>query len=237
MSLGSGGNGLDSSVIAALGRAALLYLILLASVRIMGKREIGALSPSDLVVAILIAELASVPIDNLNMPLWHGIAPILAIVAMQILFSYGSMRYLRLRQFLEGTPAVVIKNGEIIQSAMRQNRYNLDDLMQQLREKGWPDPADIEFAVLETNGSLSIIPKSQCRPVTPGDLGIATAYEGLPHILIRDGKVDDQALRECGLNRQWLDTELRKRQVGSSDEVFLAVLNSKGELYVQKKEL
>lgn len=227
---------MDSSVIASLGRAALLYLILLASVRIMGKREIGALSPSDLVVAILIAELASVPIDNPNMPLWHGIAPILAIVAMQILFSYGSMRYLRLRYFLEGTPAVVIKNGEIIQSVMRQNRYNLDDLMQQLREKGWPDPADVEFAVLETNGSLSVIPKSQHRPVSPADLGIETAYEGLPHIFIRDGRVDDKALQECGLDRKWLENELRKRQMGSSAEVFLAVLNSKGELYVQKKE-
>lgn len=227
---------MDLWVIAALGRAALLYIILLASIRIMGKREIGALSPSDLVVAILIAELASVPIDNPDMPLWHGIAPILAIVAMQILFSFGSMRNLRLRQFLEGTPAVVIKNGEIIQSVMRQNRYNLDDLMQQLREKGWPDPADVEFAVLETNGSLSVIPKSQYRPLSPADLGVETDYEGLPHMIIRDGLVDDKALYECGLSREWLESELNKQNVRSSAEVFLAVLNSKGELYVQKKE-
>ena len=131
---------------------------------------------------------------------------------------------------------MVIKNGEIIQSVMRQNRYNLDDLMQQLREKGWPDPADVEFAVLETNGSLSVIPKSQYRPLSPADLGVETGYEGLPHMIIRDGLVDDKALYECGLSREWLESELNKQNVRSSAEVFLAVLNSKGELYVQKKE-
>src|SRR5690625_2886402 len=128
---------MDSPVLIALGRTVLLYIVLLVAVRIMGKREVGALSPIDLVVAILIAELAAIPIEDHSIPLWIGITPILAIGAMQILFSFGAMRNLGLRQLMEGTPSVVIKSGEILENVMRQNRYNLDDLMQQLREKGW----------------------------------------------------------------------------------------------------
>lgn len=226
----------NSTVMIALGRTALLYMVLLIAVRIMGKREVGALSPIDLVVAILIAELAAIPIEDHSIPLWVGIAPILAIGAMQIVFSFGAMRHLGLRRLMEGTPSVVIKSGEILENVMRQNRYNLDDLMQQLREKGWPDPADIEFAVLETNGSLSIIPKSQHRHITPADLDIETSYEGLSHILVRDGRVDEAALQECDLDREWLEAAFAERNITAVDKVFLATLNSQGELYIQTKE-
>lgn len=223
-------------ILNALGKTFVFYFVLLFSVRIMGKREIGTLSPTDLIVAILLAELAAIPIEDPNISVWMGIVPIVTIVMLEIVFSYGMLRNFRLRTMVHGRPSVVVQNGRILESALRANRYNLDELMQHLREKGWPDVQEVEFAILESNGKLSVVPKSQKRPVSPEDLGIETKYEGLPLPMIKDGVINQDALLESGLGTQWLKQQLAERNIHHVEDVFFATLSTTGELYVQLKE-
>jgi len=139
------------------------------------------------------------------------------------------------RILLTGIPSIIIRGGEIIESEMRRVRYNLSDLMLQLRLKGVSDIADVEVAILETNGELSVILKSQRRPLVPADLGIETEYEGLPLILIVDGVANEFNLRQAGLDNQWLRDRLQERGIGSVEEVLLASLDTVGRLFVQRK--
>lgn len=216
-------------------RTILIYFIVLIVVRIMGKREIGQLSPFDFVVAIMMAELAVIPMESPDIPLWHGIIPLLILVLLEIGISYLALHSHTVRGFLDGAPQVIIKNGQILKKEMRKSRYNLDDLMGQLRDKGYPDIEDIEFGILETSGKLSVIPKSQKRPLTPADLGIATGYEGMPAILVMDGVVMHDSLEKCGLDESWL-TEKLKGEGYRVEDTFLVTLGTQGKLSVIPKK-
>ncbi|NLN27140.1 MAG: DUF421 domain-containing protein [Firmicutes bacterium] len=228
---------MDSPVFIAFYRTLVFYFTLVAAVRVMGKRELANLAPTDLVVAILLAELAIIPIQAHEYPIWVGIVPIITIVCLQILLSSVALKNLRVQAVLDGTPSVLIRSGKIDMKAMRANRYAVDELLAQLRLKGVPDIADVEVAILESNGELSVIPKSQKRAVTPEDLGLETRYEGLPHTLIIDGVVLEKSLEEVGLSREWLEEELRRLGVeGGPENVLLASLNTAGELFYQVKE-
>lgn len=226
----------EKLLLETLGKTIFFYFAILLAVRVMGKREIGAMSPTDLVVAIMLAELAAISIDSPDTSVWMGVVPIVTIVALEMLFSFGMLRSIRLRAAIHGRPSVVVQNGRILESALRANRYNLDELMQHLREKGWPDIRDVEFAILESDGKLSVIPKSQKRPVCPEDLGIETKYEGLPLPLIKDGTINESALRESGLGTRWLMQQLAERKIHRVEDVFFATLSTTGELYIQLKE-
>lgn len=217
-------------------RTIILYVIMLVMVRIMGKRELGELSPFDFVVSILIAELAAIPMEDHAIPLYHGIVPIITLVTLQIALSFLSMLSESFRKLINGGPAILIKNGQIQYAEMKRNRCDINDLVIHLREKNIFDLADVEFAILEPSGELSVIVKSQKRPVTPEDLGIATEYEGLPIPLITDGKIHYLSLKEANLDEQWLYSELEKTGIISVKDVFFASLNTRGELYVAKKE-
>ncbi|MEW6048985.1 MAG: DUF421 domain-containing protein, partial [Bacillota bacterium] len=166
------------------GRTLYFYVLLLVVVRIMGKREIGTLSPWDLVLTIMLAELAALPIENTQVGLLQGAVPILTLLVTQLLISWLTLKSTTARNVIAGTPSIVIKDGRIIEQELRRLRYGVDDLMEQLRQKNIPNINDVEVAVLETNGQLSVIPKSQKRPVCPEDLGIRTSYEGLPIPLV-----------------------------------------------------
>lgn len=218
-------------------RTILFYFTLLAAVRLMGKRELASLSPADLVVAILLAEMAIIPIESPDVPAWYGILPIAVIALLQIVLSYASLKSRRAQEVVDGTPSILIRGGKIDAAALRANRYSLEELMSQLRVKGAFDLADVEFAVLENNGELSVLLKSQKRPLTPADLGIATRYEGLPRVLILDGQVMREALEELNLDEVWLAGELARRGVnGGPESVLVATLNTQGELYFQAKD-
>lgn len=147
-------------------RALVVYAFVLASMRLMGKREIGNLSPFDLVVAITIAELGALPLQQQDIPLTHGIAPIVVLALLHVVMAAACLKYQGVRRVIIGEPTVIIENGKIISSNMKRLRYNINDVMTQLRGEGYFNVADVEFAVLEPSGSLSVLPKSQARPVT-----------------------------------------------------------------------
>ncbi len=217
-------------------RTLILYALIVIVMRIMGKRQIGQLQPFELVVAILISELAAVPMQNTGVPLVNGIVPILTLLIAQIAISVISLKSTKARTIICGKPAVLVENGNIREDEIRREMYTLNDLLEQLRIKNVPNIADVEFAILETNGQLSVIPKSNKRPLTPQDMNISAKYEGLPLTLIVDGEVNDLNLEKAGHDRAWLKSELSKFNINNFDDVFLASLDSSGNLFCQEKQ-
>lgn len=218
-------------------RALVLYIIVVVVMRVMGKRQIGQLQPFELAIAIMISELAAVPMQNTGIPLINGIIPILTLLVAQLLMSFLSIKSIRARSIICGKPRILIENGKIVESALRKELYTLNDLLEQLRISNYPSVSGVEYAILETNGQLSIIPKSQNRPLTPEDMQIKTKYEGLPIDVIIDGRVLSENLKIAGKTRRWLLDELAKRQHDSPADIFYACVTSKGGiLYIQPRE-
>jgi uncharacterized membrane protein YcaP (DUF421 family) len=204
--------------------------------RISGKQQIGQLQPYELVVAIMIADLVAIPMQNKGIPLVAGIIPVLTLLISQLVLSYLSMKSLRARVIICGTPTILIEKGKILTSQLQKERYNINDLLEELRVKGYPNIADVEYAILETNGSLSVIPKSDKRPVTPKDLNITPEYEGLPLPIIIDGRIMHQNMQKAGIDLAWLDEQLKIWNIKSVKEVLFASLDSDKVLTVYKKE-
>lgn len=212
-------------------RTVVIYFAVLVIVRLMGKREIGQLSSFDFVVAIILAELAAIPMESHKIPIWHGIIPLVTLGLLEVGFSYLTLINRPLRKMLYGSPQIIIENGRLLKHEMRSSRYNLDDLLSQLREKGFCEIEDVEYAILEPSGRLSVIPRSQKRPVTPADLGIPTPYEGLPTVLVMDGDVIKENLHSINLDEDWLKKKLAERGLHPK-KVLLATLNTQGQLMV-----
>ena len=201
----------------------------------MGKRQIGQLQPYELAVAIMVSALAAIPMEDISIPLINSIIPILLLLAMQVFVSTLSLKYKGARGILCGKPSILIANGKIVDTELKNNRLNINDLLEQLRIGGYPNIADIEFAVMETNGQISIVPKSQKRALTPEDFDIPTSYEGLCHHLIIDGQVDQENLNSLGLTVDWLQQELAKFGINKMSDVLFASLDTQGNLLFQKK--
>lgn len=219
-----------------LTRTALLYLLVVITMRLMGKRQIAQLEPFELVVAIMIAELAAIPMQDRHIPLINGIIAILTLMFIQVTFSVISLRSVGFRTFLDGHYSLVIVNGSIQEKEMRKARYNLDELLEQLRLKDVFHLEDVEFAILETSGDLSVLLKSQKRPTTPADLQVDTSYEGLSIVLVLDGQVMSTELKRAGLTEAWLRSELEKHGIQGPQHVLIASINTKGELLFQAKD-
>lgn len=217
-------------------RTLILYGMVMLMMRVMGKRQLGEMQPFELVVTILVADLAAVPMQDNDIPLLRGILPLLTLLLAELIFSYLTLHSTGIRRIISGTPSVVVENGKIVETQLRRLRYNLNDLLEQLRLAGYADIQDVEFAILETSGHLSVIPKSQKRPVTPADLGVSTDYEGLPYTLIVDGKVNKQSLTKLRLTDEWLMKSLQERGFSSPKQVLFATLNTQGQLFIQGKE-
>ncbi|MGI6553361.1 MAG: DUF421 domain-containing protein [Clostridia bacterium] len=217
-------------------RTVILYLLVVLVIRLMGKRQIGELQPFELVIAIMISELAAIPMQDTGIPLLAGVLPIITLLIIQLSFSYLSLKSDLARKILCGTPSVLIENGRIMEKELNRLRYNINDLLEQLREKNFPNIADVEFAILETSGKLSVIPKSQLRPLTPSDLELSTQYEGLPLTLISDGKVNYKNLEECQLDLDWLKKKLQEQNIKNIKHVLFATLDTNGQLWIQMKE-
>ncbi len=216
-------------------RAAILYLLVVLIVRIMGKHQIGQLQPYELVITILISELAAIPIQDTDIPLINGIIPILTLLFIQISLSLLTLKSEPARRIICGGPSILIENGKIIQKELTRLRYNINDLLEQLRLKDFPNIADVEYAILETSGKLSVIPKSQKRPVSPEDLNIETDYEGLPITLIIDGTLKRDNLNKIKQDEDWLLKELSQYGLTSWKQVLLAILDTSGKLFIQPK--
>ncbi len=216
-------------------RTLILFAVVAIGLRLMGKRQVGQLQPYELVIAIMLSALAAIPMEDTGVPLLFILFPIFTLILVQVAMSYLSLKSQRARGIICGTPSVVIENGKIIEKELARLRYNINDLLEQLRAKNIPNIADVEFAILETGGQLSVIPKSQKRPIVPEDLNLPTKYEGLPVTLIIDGFVFRKNLARVNLNEEWLRSELDKFGVESFKEVLFAHLDTEGKLLYQVK--
>lgn len=216
-------------------RTIILYLIIVLVLRVMGKRQIGQLQPFELVIILMISELAVIPSQDSGIPLVAGLFPVLILLLLGLAISEIALKSEKARGIICGTPTILINKGQILEGELRKLRYNLSDLLEQLRSKNLPNIADVEYAILETNGQLSVIPKIGKRPVNTQDLKLQITAEGLPLALIMDGKLQQKNLEKSGVNIQWLNKELTKANVPDIKKVFFASIDSQRKLYIQQK--
>ena len=221
----------------AFARTVILYFLIMIGLRLMGKRQIGELEPSELVLTMMISDLATVPMQDFGIPLLAGVIPILTLLSLSMLMSQWSLRSLRFRALVCGTPTVLIRNGQLQQEAMRKNRYTLDELLEELRGQGISDIGDVKYAILENSGQLSVLPWTWQQPPTAAQMGLEVEDDvTLPVILINDGRVLRQHLADCGKDEAWLKKILKKERLSSPKEVFLLTLDENGQTTCIKKE-
>jgi uncharacterized membrane protein YcaP (DUF421 family) len=201
----------------------------------MGKAELSKMDPFEMVLLFMIAELAAIPIESVDIPLLSGAAAILTLLFLEVSLSYLSIKNQRINNLLNGKPSLIINRGKIDEKVMKQQRISIDDLMQQLRLKNSPSLADVEFAILEANGDMSFIPKSDKAPLTPSDMGISVSQKLMPMVLISDGTFYDANLRMLGKGENYLKKELSKAGIGDYSQVFLCFNDEKGQLHVYPK--
>lgn len=214
-------------------RTVFFYFLLLIMLRLMGKRGLGSLGPLDLVVAIIMAEAAAIPIEDPERPLLLGVIPIVTLVVLEIGLSRLCLRSKTMRDLISGRPSIVIRDGRLVREEMLRLRYSIADLMEQLRARGYHNLTEVEMAILESDGELSVLPKSQKRAVTPADLGLSTEYEGQTHTLVIEGQIDYGALQAINLDENWLRSTLAEQGFSDVDRVSVAMLDSQGHLFVQ----
>ncbi len=216
-------------------RTLILYVVIVVVIRLMGKRQIGQLQPSELVVALVIADLAAVPMGNVGIPLVNGIIPIVTLFIMEELLSFISMKSVKARGVISGKPSILIERGIIIEEELRRLRYNLNDLLEQLRLKNFSNLEDIDYAILETSGQLSVIPKAENKPVTIKDMDFNPRIYHMPVTVIIDGRLNSDNLHKVGLSNDWLQNELKHNRIESVKDVFFAYLNPEKKLVYQLK--
>lgn len=216
-------------------KTAILYLVVVVSMRLMGKRQIGELQPFEFGIAVMISELAAFPLTESDKDIWYGIVAIGILVLCQFIFSVLSIKSVRFRGILCGRPRVVIKNGRLLEQNLTRELYTINDLLEQLRILNVQNISDVEYGILETNGQLSIVLKSQKRAVTPADLGIETKYEGISLDLIIDGSILEHNLKLAKLDRNWLMNKLKENGWSNPKDIFYACLDSEGNFYFQPK--
>lgn len=225
------------SMIIAFLRTIILYLLIIAGIRLMGKRQVGELEPSELVLALIIADLAAVPMQDFGIPLLSGIIPILTLLCITMIISVLTMRSVRFRAIICGRPSIIVEDGKILQKEMKRNRFTVDELMEELRMKGVTDISTVKYAILETNGQISILPRAADLPVTASQMGIETPEPGLPVVVINDGRVLDHNLAARGLNRAWLDRQLTAHKIKSAGDVFLLTVDGQNQVYLAAKDV
>ncbi len=216
-------------------RTLIIYLSLLLTMRLLGKRQLGEMELSEFVVAALIADLAAHPLQDIGIPMINGLIPILTLFCCEVLIAGLSMKHIRLRSLLFGKPSILISQGVIDQKEMENNRFTLDELMQELRAQGVLDIEKVEYAILETDGRLNIVLNPAEQPVTPSMLNITVPDDGFPMIIISDGRVLEENLRRCGKNKRWLDKQLAAQKIRGADEVYLLTVNRTGRIFLAKK--
>jgi len=216
-------------------RAIILYIVVLIVMRLMGKREIGQLQPFELAIAIMIADLASVPMSELGIPITNGIVPILALLVMYMIISILNMKSVNIRKIMSGQPSLLIYRGRIDEKILKKERITVNELQERLRGDNIFNLADVEYAILETNGEVTVIPKPEKRALTPQDFNINSEYEGIPYDLIVDGKVMYENLKIIGKDKVWLEKQLKKFEAIPSN-TLIATIDGKGNFFCQKKD-
>lgn len=217
-------------------RTVILYFSMIFAMRLMGKKQVGELQPSELVVSIAISDLASIPMQDMNQPLLSGLIPIATLMCMEVILSFISLKSRKMRDALTGRPCILISHGIISETELQKMRYSISDLTEELRTAGYPDIRDVEYAVLETTGALNIIPVASKRPLTPEDLNLSVPDSKLMITVISDGELLIDSLKGLGHDEKWLYSMLKKQGVKSISEIFYAAASG-NDLHIQKRGL
>lgn len=215
-------------------RAIIIYILVLIVMRLMGKREIGQLQPFELVISIMIADLASIPMTDPGVPIFNGLVPILGLLAMHLLITVLNIKSVNIRKITCGKPTILVYRGKIDEEALRKERFTVSELQERLRGKEIFNLGDVEFAILETNGEVSVIQKPNKRNSIPEDFNIMPEYEGLPYDLVVDGKIMYENLTKIGKNERWLKNQIDKFKT-TPENVLIATMDGKGNFFCQEK--
>ena len=223
-------------MIITLLRTIILYALIVTGFRLLGKRQIGELEPTELVLTLIIADLASVPMQDNGIPLLAGIIPIVTLLCLAMIISMLFMKSARFRFLVSGRPSTIVDHGVLNQKELFRNRLTLDELMEELRTQGCTDLKSIRYAILETNGQLSVLLEPSQRPPSARQLGIQTTKGCLPTVLINDGRIQQQNLCSAGYDRNKLSALLSSYGVSSPSEVYLLTVDEVGGIYFAAKE-
>ncbi len=216
-------------------RTAVLYLILIAVVRLMGKRQVGQMEPMEFVVTMLVANLAAVPMQDGGIPLYSGLIPILTVLGVELVLSWLSMGSIKLRKLLCGKPVILIENGKILQKDLRRNGITLDELTSLLRHNRVLDPRTVQYAILETDGNLSVFPFPKEDPASAKDAGIQAGDRWLPITLVADGRLLHDNLAIAGKDRAWVEQALAQKQATVADTCLLTVDKAGHQIFYRKE--
>lgn len=220
----------------SLVRTLILYVAVICAMRLMGKRQIGELEPSELVITILISELAAIPMQDLGVPLTAGLIPIGVLVSIEIIISFLCLKSRRLRRVVNGRAAVLIYNGKVDEGKLHDLRITTDEIIEALRQNNIQSVADVKYGVLEPNGQLSYVLKPDAQPVTAGLMGLQPPESGVPFLVVTDGKPVLGNLRRLNLTLDDLEKRIKKAHVGSMKDIFLMTLDDCGNQFIQRKE-
>ena len=216
-------------------RTIFLYIIVLIVMRLMGKREIGQLQPFELVVSILIADLASIPMADSGIPITNGIIPILGLLVMHLLISLINIKSMKAREILCGKPSILIYRGRIDEKMLKKERFTLNELQERLRGNNIVNIGDVEYAILETSGQLTVIPKPNKRNTIPQDFNIMPEYEGITYDLVIDGKVMFENLKKVGKDYNWLKKQVKEFNI-KPEEALIVTIDGNNNIFCQEKE-
>lgn len=216
-------------------RTVIIYIILISTMRIMGKRQIGELEVSDLVTTLLLSEIATLPIENQEIPVMYAVIPIITLLTIEVISSVISFKSPKIRGFLNAKPSILISQGKINQRELQNSRIAIDELISEIRLNGISDIKEVQYAILESSGKLTVIPKIQFSQPKMQNLKVKAEETGLAHIIISNGTVNDYNLNYLGKSRTWLDSVLKKHNTVAND-VFLMTANDKSETNIVKKE-
>ncbi|MBQ4267576.1 MAG: DUF421 domain-containing protein [Clostridia bacterium] len=216
-------------------RCTIIYFVVIIMVRLMGKRQIGELQPSELVITILISDVASMPLQNMEMPLISTVTSLLVLVMFEVLLSIISIKSRRVRKLLQGNSVMIIKDGKLIESRLKLIRYSVDDLMEALRLKDVFDISQVQYAYIETNGAISVELKPLYRTITPEDLSIVTERASIPCLVICDGEIVDNEFDVCNMTKEKLQKILDEKELAAR-EILLMTIDSTGRSYIKLKE-
>ena len=216
-------------------RSIILYVLVLLVMRLMGKREIGQLQPFELAISIMIADLASIPMTDIGIPIFNGIIPILGLLTMHLIISVINLKSMKAREIICGKPSILIYRGKINEEILKKERFTINELEERLRTSNVFNFGDVEYAILETSGQVTVIQKPEKRNTIPEDFNITPEYEGIPYDLVIDGKVMEKNLQQIGKDYNWLKKQAEKFKI-KPEEALIITIDGKNQIFCQKSE-
>lgn len=216
-------------------RSIILYILVLLVMRLMGKREIGQLQPFELAISIMIADLASIPMTDIGIPIFNGIIPILGLLTMHLIISVINLKSMKAREIICGKPSILIYRGKINEEILKKERFTINELEERLRTNNVFNFGDVEYAILETSGQVTVIQKPEKRNTIPEDFNITPEYEGIPYDLVIDGKVMEKNLQQIGKDYNWLKKQAEKFKI-KPEEALIITIDGKNQIFCQKSE-